>query len=198
MAPVTRRDRIAQVAISHINCSATESSLAYIDVVVRPEDRTNDRIGHFVASRMFCTAALFALGCLRLAGCVEPECTATCMPGGAIRNPMADIQHLARRFEGWMTSSPPVPAPHRGDIWVIADEEGSKHAGVCVEDAVLERGTWTVKTVEGGHPDERNGSTAIRAFDRTFIPDGARLRLGSRYLLGYARADAMPLPDAVA
>jgi hypothetical protein len=190
-----RRDLIADAARSHAGCSALVNSGLYEDVIVRPVDRSGPARAYYFANPGPSTCALFSIGALRLAGCSEQECVAPYL-GPPMRNAMVDIQRLARRFSAWCTSSPPVPPMLRGDIWIVTDDSGNDaHTGVCVEDSTVgSDGSWTVMTVEGGQFDGR-GSTAISAFSRRFFQQGNRMRLGTRYLLGYASADKMHIPE---
>lgn len=191
-----RGSRIADAARAHAGCSAVLLPDLYEDIVVRPTDRIAPARGYYFASPGPSTCALAAVGALRLAGCDEAECVAPYMPSGhAMRNAMVDIQTLARRFGAWVTSSPPVPPLQHGDIWIITDDiGGNAHVGVCLADATMTPGAMTVQTLEGGQFDGK-GSTALGTFTRTFVPQGARWRLGVRYLLGYASAAKMPIPD---
>lgn len=191
-----RRDRIAQAAIAHSGCSALMNADVYQDVVIRPVDRVPQKLAYYDDNAKLSDCALYAIGTLRLAGCTEPECTASYLPErGPMRDAMSDIQALSRRFGAWTTSSPPVPPMQKGDVWIIADQHGSDaHTGVLTEDAVVTGETMTTVGCEGGQYDGR-GSTAIATFKRGWKLVGGRWMLGNRYLLGYASADRMPVPD---
>lgn len=192
-----RRDRIAAAALAHTGCSDVLHLDIYNEVVVRPADA--GELPYYDHDATLSTCALFAIGCLRLAGCEEPECVAPYVRPGALRDAMVDIQTLARRFSAWVSSSPPVPPLHKADIWIIANAAGMcAHTGVCTADAIVNvDGSWTVATAEGGQFDGK-GSTAIGSFTRTFVRSGAGMKLGQRFLLGYASADRMPIPDDLA
>lgn len=201
-----RRNRIAQAAAAHVGCSETTQTDLYNDVIVRPVDNKPALLGYYDRNKSLSTCALFAIGVLRLAGCTEPECVGTYFPGGSMRNAMADIQALARRFGAWVSgSSGPVVPPKMGDIWIICDDhQMDAHTGVCLTDAVLTSSTdvsepggkWLVDTAEGGQFNAGDGSSsAIGRFSRTWRNVGNRWMLGQRYLLGYASADKMPVPD---
>jgi hypothetical protein len=72
------------------------------------------------------------------------------------------------------------------------------HVGVCVADAVAQGdGTRVVNTVEGGQ-FSGSDSSAIEAFTRTWHLVGGRWALGDRFLVGFAVADKMPVPDGFA
>lgn len=195
-------ERIAAAAAAHTGCSCVLHVDTYTDVIIRPVDRTPLKTPYYINDPKLSTCALFAIGCLRLAGCAEDECVATYLPGGGrVRDAMVDIQALARRCGAWVSASSPVDPPKAGDIWIIADAQGmDAHTGVCLEDAVLVSGTsldspsWRCKTAEGGQFDGK-GSTAVGAFDRQFVFAGNRWKLGQRFLLGYASAAKMPVPD---
>lgn len=201
-----RRDAIAQAALSHVGCSEVLHVDVYADVIIRPVDRTPQLAGYYEKNPKLSTCALFVMGVLRLAGCTADEACATYFPAAhPMRNAMADAQNLARRFGAWVTSSPPVPAMKKGDIWIIGDAQGmDAHTGVCTADAVVNPdGSWTVQTAEGGQtaydenhrPSAAGGSSGIEAFTRHFVPSGNRMMDGQRFLLGYASADKMPVPD---
>jgi hypothetical protein len=201
---MSKGQHVADVAQAHVDCSEVLDVDRYNDVIVRPVDRTPALIGYYDRNKSLSTCALFAIGCLRLAGCGEPECVATYFPGGSMRNAMSDIQALARRFDAWVTSSGPVDPPKAGDIWIIADEHGmDAHTGVCLVDAALgsssdanaPASTWVVDTAEGGQLAGDGGSSAVGKFTRTFRHEGNRWALGSRFLLGYASAEKMPVVD---
>lgn len=202
-----RGERLAAIALAHAGCSEILHQDVYIDVVVRPVDRTPEHQAYYTENLQLSTCALTAVGLLRLAGCVEPECTETYLPTGRpMRNAFVDVQTLARRCGAWVTSSPPVPTFKRGDIWIIVDPAtgGDGHMGTCTSDAILNTdGSWTVNTVEGGQlpvdasGHAQRGSSAIMAFTRHFVRSGAHMMLGARCLLGYASAGSMPVPDDV-
>lgn len=195
-----RRDRIAAAALSHAGCSDVLHPDVYEDIVVRPVDRTAALRGYYYGNAKLSTCALTVVGAWRLAGCEEPECIESYLPAGKpMRNAMADIQRLARRFDGaWVSSSPPVPPLQKGDAFVIGDATGMDgHVGIVVEDAIVTPGVWIAKTVEGGQSDGK-GSSAIGAFTRTWHFTGGRWMLGARYLLGYASAGSLPVPDDLA
>lgn len=191
-----RRERIVAAATSHAFCGAHTRLDDYIDVVVRPVDRNPRTLPFYVSNPKINTAALFAVGALRLAGCLEPECLETYFPAGGMRSAMRDLQALARRFDAWVTSSPPVPPMEAGDVWIVANEHGRDvHAGVCVCDATMAGTSMHVRCVEGGQFDG-TGSTAVASFARTWDFEGNRWKLGDRYLIGYASAARMPVPDS--
>lgn len=205
---MSRRDRIAKAALTHAGSSSIVQVSLYEDVVRRPADAGPAFDDFYLHNKLMSSCALFALGCLRLCGCTEPECVAPYFPkGGPERDAMADIQKLARRFNAWTSASMPMDLPKAGDIWIIADEnENDAHTGVCVSDAVRASSpdvnapgaTFTVSTVEGGQYSGRD-SSAISAFSRTFRCVNNRWALGKpgqeRYLLGYATAGSLPVPD---
>lgn len=194
---MSRGERIAELARAHAGCSCVLHVDIYTDVIIRPVDRTALKTPYYINDPKLSTCALFAIGALRLAGCAEDECVATYLPGGGrVRDAMVDIQALARRCGAWVSANSPVAAPKAGDIWIIADAQGmDAHTGVCVEDAVPgPDSTWQAMTCEGGQFDGK-GSSAIGAFSRTFHFTGNRWMLGSRFLLGYASAEKMPVPD---
>jgi hypothetical protein len=194
---MARRDLIAQIALAHAGASATLKTDVYRHVVVRPADFCPPKLRYFDNNPVLETSALFVLGCLRLAGCTEPECTASHLPeNGPVRNAMVDIQQLGRRFGAWVTSSPPVPIMRKGDIWIVADAVGgAAHTGICTSEAgQADDGSWSVATAEGGQPDGK-GTTAIGTFTRSWGREGARLKLGDRYLIGYVSAERLPIPD---
>ncbi len=193
-----RRARIAQAALAHVDCSSIKNATLYQDVVRRPADASPMLDAFYLHNRSMSSCALFALGVLRLSGCVEAECVAPYFPrGGPERDAVIDVQVLARRFDAWVTSSPPVPMFRMGDIWIVCDEHGNDpHVGVCVEDAVsMPDGVRTVKTVEGGQ-SSGSDSSAIGAFTRTWRFAGNRWALGTRLLLGFAYAGHMPVSDS--
>jgi len=193
-----RRLRIADAARSHAGCSALLHPEVYEDLVVRPVDRVAPARTYYYANPGPSTCALAAVGALRLAGCVEPECVAPYLPAGQpIRNAVVDIQRLGYRSAAWMPAgASPMRAPGMGDIWIITnDSGGDAHVGVCVSDPVVGAdGAIVIETVEGGQWDGR-GSTAVQLFTRTFYRQGTRLRMGTRYVFGYAIADRMPIPE---
>jgi hypothetical protein len=200
---MAREDRIAAQALAHAGCSEHHNVDRYMDIIVRESDRTPAMLPYYLHNEKLSTCALAALGCLRDAGCVEPECVAPYKFGMAV----ADVQSLARRFDAWVSSSPPLPPLKRGDIWIIVNDVGQNpHVGICTSDAVVSAGgaSWIVETVEGGQRDEDHddqgqkvpaGSSAILKFTRTFRQDGTKWRLGSRYILGIADGSKMPVPD---
>lgn len=203
-----RRDRIAAAALAHAGCSEVHNVDLYNEIVVRPVDRTPTVLPYYDRNPRLSTCSLTAIGALRLAGCEEPECLSTYFPAsGGMRDAFSDLQALARRFGAWTGSSPPVAPMKKGDVWVIVDAQGSDgHMGTCTDDAVVAPdGSWSVPTVEGGQVPVNDsgalvaGSSAIAAFSgihaRHFVRDGARMRLGARYLLGYASAALLPIPD---
>lgn len=201
---MSRGARIAQIALAHVGCSEDKDVDRYNDVIVRPVDRTPALIGYYDRNPRLSTCSLFAVGCLRLAGIQEPETVGTYFPGGSMRNSMVDLQTLAARHSAWITGSAPVPPPKQGDCIIVADDHGmDAHAIVCVADAVVGSSpdvnapgaTWVLQTVEGGQLAPGGSSSAIEAFTRTFRCVANRWMLGSRYLLGYVRAEALPIPD---
>ena len=145
------------------------------------------------------SCGLAALGALRLAGCLEIECCGPYFPTGMPeRNAVVDVQALARRFGAWVSGSAPVPQFAHGDIWIIADVGADAHVGICVDDAAAQPdGTWKVDTVEGGQFSGHD-SSAIEQFTRAWQFVGNRWMLGRRYLVGYASAELMPVPDDAA
>lgn len=195
-----RRDRIAAAALAHAGCSDVLHPDIYEDIVVRPVDRTAALRGYYFGNAQLSTCALTAVGAWRLAGCEEPECLESYLPvGKPMRNAMADVQAVARRYPGgWVTGCAPVPPLQKGDVFVIGDQHGMDgHVGVIVEDAVVTPGQWVTKTVEGGQSDGK-GSSAIGAFTRTWHFTAGRWMLGARFLLGYASAGSLPIPDGMA
>lgn len=192
-----RRDRIVAAARAHTGCSAQQDQDRYVDAVVREADRTTDKLPYYLANPPLSTCALAALGWLRLSGCVEPECLSSYLPAlGHLRDAFVDLQALARRFDAWVGGGLPIALPRAGDIWIIVNEHGGDgHMGTCIADAVSAPSGFTVSTIEGGQFDGR-GSTAIGGpYARNFVNRSGRLWLGDRYLLGYASAGAMPVPE---
>jgi len=193
-----RRDRIAAAATSHAGCSDVLHPEIYEDIVVRPVDRTPALRGYYYGNAKLSTCSLTVIGAWRLAGCEEPECLESYLPAGkATRDSMVDIQRVAARYGAWVSSSPPIPVMQLGDAWIISDlAGGDAHTGLCVSvPAVNPDGQITFVSIEGGQYDGK-GSTAIGRFTRTLTREGARLKMGQRYLLGYASAGALPIPDS--
>ncbi len=193
-----RRDRIAQAALAHAGCSAVTDVPRYVDAVIRPADDNPVGRAYFCDNRALSTCGVCEMRFLGLAGCTEPECVAPYTH--PLRNAFSDLRNLAARFGAWVSGGMPAPPMQRGDIWIIVNDDGGDgHMGVCVGDAVASASGWLVDTVEGGQLDARGSSTAIGGpFARHFVPRGNRLYLGARYLLGYASADRMPVPDLAA
>jgi hypothetical protein len=192
-----RGQRIADVATRHIDCSSRQNVAVYQDVVRRPSDADPMFDQFYLHNKDMSSCGLFAVGALRLAGCTEPECVAPYFPkGGPERDAVADVQMLARRVGAWVTSSPPVPPFEAGDVWIVANDLGADaHVGVCVADEVAQPdGTRVVDTCEGGQ-FSGSDSSAIGAFVRTWRYVGNRWMLGNRYLVGFARASSLPIPD---
>ena len=122
-----RRDRIAAAALAHVDCCAHLNLDRYNEIIVRPADNSPSTLRYYDDNPQLSTCALFAIGCLRLAGCQEAECTARYLPAhGPMRNAVADVQALARRFGAWVTSSAPTPPLRRGDVWIIVDDKGGR------------------------------------------------------------------------
>lgn len=193
---------IANIALSYVGCSEDDNINTYNDVIVRPADRVPALLGYYDRNPHLSTCALFAIGCLRLAGLDEPETTGTYFPGGSMRNAMVDLQTLARRHQAWVSASVPVYAPSKGDIWIISDSSGmNAHTGVCITSPAIfvlnSTPSWSMVTVEGGQAAPGGSSSAIASFSRTLHQVGNRWMLGSRYLLGYIRAAALPIPQGV-
>ena len=188
---------IAAVALAHAGSSSVLHPAVYQDVVRRPADAGPMLDQFYLHNRDMSSCALFAVGCLRLAGCAEPEVCAPYFPGHGQpeRDAIVDIQDLARRFRAWVTASPPVPLFKAGDIWIIANAAGADgHVGVCVADATASPdGLRVVQTCEGGQYSGSD-SSAIGAFTRTWHLVANRWMLGTRYLLGYASAELLPIP----
>ena len=200
-----RRQKIAAAALAHADCSSVLNVPLYTEAVIRPVDRTDRLHSFYFGNKDQSTCALAAVGFLRIAGCEEDECVGTYFPPSGERNAMQDIQELAKRCGAWRAEAPDMPPMKQGDVWVIANSQGmDAHTGVCTADAVVAADvSWTVPTVEGGQvpTDEHGravageGCTAQLAFTRHFVKNGARWMLGNRYLIGYASADALPVPD---
>ena len=196
MPAPTKGQIIAAAAMAHVGCSATKLVDLYTDVVVRPIDRIGRLHPFYVQDKALSTCALFCVGCWRLAGVDELETMASYFPpGGPERNAFADEENLGRRFGAWVpaTSAPPVIST--GDAWIIADAQGGDgHTGIAVGDAMVEgNGVVSLDTVEGGQADPV-GSTGTGAFTRTLRFVGGRWMMGARFLMGWIRAEALPVP----
>jgi hypothetical protein len=204
-----RRQKIVAAALAGVGCSSVLRIGVYTTAVIRPVDRVPRMKSFYFGNPRLSTCALFVVQCLANAGCQEPECVAPYIPeGGVERNAMVDIQRLAKRSAAWVPVSKTMAPPKAADVWVIDNGAGEAHTGVCTSDAVVQAdGSWLVDTVEGGQmPVDASGnavagqgSSAQLAFAgpqaRHFVWDGLHWMLGQRWLLGYASADLMPVPD---
>jgi hypothetical protein len=130
--------------------------------------------------------------------------------GGVERNAMVDIQTMARRSGAWVPAFKAMPPLKMGDVWIIDNAVGDAHTGVCTSDAIVQSdGSWLVETAEGGQePVDAQGravggqgSSAVKGFAganaRHIVWNAAigKWMMGQRWLIGYASADALPVPD---
>ena len=200
-----RGDKIAAAATAHAGSSSVLQPQVYLDLVRRPADCSPMLDQFYLHNKLMSSCGLAALGAIRIAGCTEPECTAPYFPGHGQpeRDAVADVQTLARRFSAWVSASMPMPLPQKGDVWIIADEHGGDaHVGTCISDASpgssqdvnAPAATFVIATVEGGQYSGSD-SSAIESFSRTFHLTSNRWMLGNRYLLGYASAAKLPIPE---
>lgn len=200
-----RGQRIAQIANAHAGSSSVQNVSTYQHIVRRPADQAPALDAFFLHNAAMSSCALTVVGAWRLAGCAEPEAVAPYFPnGGPERDAMVDVGALGRRCPGgWVSASMPMPLPQTGDAFIVADEHGNDaHTGIFTSDAVhgsraavnAPGGTFTASTVEGGQYSGKD-SSAIGTFSRTFKCVANRWMLGNRYLLGYVRAEALPVSD---
>jgi len=188
---------VAQAALAHVGSSSVSHVDVYQNVVRRPADAGPMLDQFYLHNRDMSSCGLFAVGCIRLAGCVEAECVAPYFPhGGPERDAVGDVQRLGHKTAaGWVDASPHAPPFKQGDVWVIANAQGmDAHVGVCIADAVVQAdGSWAVQTCEGGQYSGSD-SSAIEAFTRTWHLLGGKWLLGGRELVGYAVAELLPIP----
>jgi hypothetical protein len=184
---------VVAAALDAVGLSAFDADPAkYLSFLARPLDLASSSA--YYRSPGLSTCALTVLAAWRLAGCTDLECTAPYYPG-RVGRAFVDVQVLAGRYGAWEHGrQAPLKA---GDAWVIVDGHGGDgHMGLAVGD---EQPDGTVATVEGGQLDPRGGSTAIGAFTRRLVGQGAgsgRVYLmGQRHIFGVVRTQNLPIPD---
>ena len=204
-----RRQKLASFATSHAGCSSVLNVEKYVEACIRPVDRAPRAHSFYFGNPTLSTCSLVVCECYEACGSEELEFVDTYLPpGGGVRDSMVDVQVVARRCGAWVPASKDMSPPSQGDVWIITNDAGDAHAGICTADAVAPpNGSWTMETVEGGQMplDEHGravagqGSSAVAAFAgdkaRHLAWNGSHWMMGQRYLLGYASAGKMPVPD---
>jgi hypothetical protein len=205
-APTAFAKRLAEIALAHAPCSAHDRQDVYVDIIVRPSDRTEARLPYYIGNKPPSTCGLLVEGALRLDGLTDPELVDPYKtPPGAV----ADLQTVAKRH-GVLEYGTPTKPPCCGDAIIIdevlVDKDGKEydnaHVILCTSDAAVSDDglTWAYASVQGGQynpSDKTGGSSAVMSFPTsTLVKKNGRwyAGAGTRYVIAICRFSRLDFP----
>lgn len=198
----TAAERIVRASLLMVDCSATVDTPRYVRCIVRPADRTLQKLTYYTEDSKLSTCQIAQLRAVGIAGCTEPELVNGYKPGAI----SADQRAAWSRFKAFDDVKPgdDLELAASDGIWIDDGTGHDVHAATCVTDGRrVDANTIVVDTVEGGQwkvrdddPKEKAiGTTAQRRFTRTLVrkADG-RWYMGARHVIVVLRSSKLPIP----
>lgn len=181
---------ISSIAKQHSGCSAHQDQSRYLNVIMRPSDDNGRMRNYYAGSTPPSTCALFALGCLRLAGFKDNVVTAPYQIGQAV----TDVVRFGQAHKAWKEPDQVDGKFKEGSI-IIVYGRYAEHVMVCTSDSretTAGSGVYSVDSVEGGQSPDSSG---IKSFIRQISKVNGKWCVGSSRIIGYVDSSLLQETD---